>query len=109
MPRSYRFAALDRRPVNMDTFAQDWPEVGLVAADGPHDPRPSLRIEAGVVMEMDGKPRADFDMIDFFIADHALDLAIATAAMARPPREVARMLVDINVPRSETVRLVQGL
>jgi propanediol dehydratase large subunit len=82
MPRSYRFAALDRRPVNMDTFAQEWPEVGLVAADGPHDPQPSLRIEAGVVMELDGKQRADFDTIDLFIADHALDLEVAAGPWA---------------------------
>ncbi len=109
MSRSLRFAALDRRPINMDTFAQEWPEVGLIAADGPSDPHPSLRVENGLVVEMDGKPRASFDSIDLFIADHALDLAIAPVAMDMPAHQIARMLVDINVPRSEIVRLVQGL
>ncbi len=47
---------------------------------------------------MDGKPRADFDMLDTFIADHFLDLSVAEEAMTTPSLHIARMLADINVP-----------
>ncbi|MGI5859659.1 MAG: propanediol/glycerol family dehydratase large subunit, partial [Tepidanaerobacteraceae bacterium] len=51
----------------------------------------------------------DFDMIDQFIADYALDLDVAEEAMALDSTEIAKMLVDINVPRAEIVRIAQGL
>ena len=72
------------------------------------DPAPSLRIESGRVVELDGKPREEFDTIDVFIADHAIDLAVAEQAMARDPLEIARMLADINVPREHILRLASG-
>ena len=108
MPRSKRFAALAERPINKDSFVHEWPEVGLIVTDSPFDPAPSLRIEGGRVVEMDGVARADMDLIDRFIADHALDLSVAEEAMATPPEAIARMLVDVNVPRAEIVRLVGG-
>ena len=58
---------------------------------------------------MDGRPRADFDALDLFIADHGLDLAVAEEAMATPSLEIARMLVDINVPRATVYRLAMRL
>ncbi len=58
---------------------------------------------------MDGKLREDFDMIDQFIADYAIDLDVAEEAMALDSTEIAKMLVDINVPRSEVVRIANGL
>ena len=58
---------------------------------------------------MDGRLRKDFDMIDQFIADYALDLDVAEEAMALDSTEIAKMLVDINVPRAEIVRIAQGL
>lgn len=108
MPRSKRFAALAQRPINQDSFVHEWPEVGLIVSDSPFDPTPSLRIEGGRVAEMDGVARADMDLIDRFIADYALDLSVAEEAMATPPEAIARMLVDVNVPRAEIVRLVGG-
>ncbi len=108
MSRSKRFAALRERPINQDTFVHEWPEVGLIVTDSPFDPEPSLRITNGRVVEMDGVARADMDLIDRFIADYALDLSVAEEAMATPPEAIARMLVDINVPRAEIVRLVGG-
>jgi propanediol dehydratase large subunit len=60
------------------------------------------------VVELDGRARADFDMLDCFIADHGLDLGSAEAAMALPSGEIARMLVDINVPREQIRRIVGG-
>ena len=62
--RSKRFEALDARPVNQDGFVSEWPEVGLIAMDSPNDPKPSIRIEGGKVVELDGKACADFDMLD---------------------------------------------
>ena len=66
--RSKRFEVLDARPVNQDGFVAEWPEVGLIAMDGPNDPKPSIRIENGEIVELDGRQRADFDMLDTFIA-----------------------------------------
>jgi len=57
---------------------------------------------------MDGKARADFDALDLFIADHALDLTVAAEAMAAPALDMARMLADVNVSQAEVRRLVGG-
>ena len=106
--RSRRFAILADRPINKETFVEPWPEAGLIVADSPYDPAPSLRIENGQVVEMDGRPRAEFDALDLFIAAHGLDLAVAEEAMATPSLEIARMLADINVPREVVYRLAMG-
>ena len=105
---SRRFKLLAERDINRETFVESWPEVGLIVADSPYDPAPSLRIVDGTVVEMDGRQRADFDMLDQFIANHALDLAVAPEAMALSGLEIARMLVDINVGRQEILRLIGG-
>ena len=106
--RSKRFEKLAQRPVNCETFIKPWPEVGLIAVDSPLDPSPSLKIEDGVVVEMDGVRREEFDLIDHFIARHALNLEVAERAMARPSGEIARMLVDINVPRATILEVASG-
>lgn len=108
MNRSRRFALLDERDINKETFVEPWPEAGLVVADSPYDPAPSIRIEDGRVVELDGKARDAFDVIDTFIADRALDLAVAEEALATPSLDIARMLVDINVPAATIRRLVNG-
>jgi len=109
MPRSKRFEALDARPVNQDGFVTEWPEVGMIAMENPGDPKPSIKIVGGKVVELDGKARADFDMIDTFIADHAIHLEDAEAANAISSLELARKLVDFNVPRSEIIKLTTAL
>ena len=101
--RSKRFEYLDQRPVNQDGYIKEWPEVGLIAMNSPFDPKPSIKIENGVVVEMDGKTRDKFDMLDVFIADYAIDLDRAEEAMAKDSLEIARMLVDINVTRNEVL------
>ena len=108
MTRSRRFAILAERDINKETYVEPWPEAGLQVVDSPYDPQPSLTIEDGCVMEMDGKGRQHFDALDRFIAGHSLDLTVAPAAMATPAREIARMLVDVNVPAGEVRRLVVG-
>lgn len=108
MTRSKRFAALEERPINREAFVHPWPEVGLVVSDSPYDPAPSLRVERGRIVEMDGVPRAQMDMLERYIADHAIDVAAAREAMATPSEAIARMLVDINVPRERIVYLASG-
>ena len=108
MRQSKRYALLDDRPINRDSFVHEWPEVGLIATDSPYDPKASLRLEGGRVSEMDGVPREEMDTIDLFIADYALDPDVAMQSMSTPSETIARMLVDINVSRQEIVRLIGG-
>ena len=107
--RQKRFEVLAERAVNKDGFIKEWVEVGLVAMDSPNDPKPGIRISNGKVVELDGKPRDEFDMIDTFIADHCIDKTVAQEAMGVDSVKFARMLVDINVPRSAIVRLSVGM
>lgn len=106
--KSKRFETLAERPVNKETFITPFVEAGLVAMDSPNDPPPSLKVEDGLVMEMDGTPRENFDMIDYFIADHGLDLEKAERAMSTDSVEIARRLVDINVSRQEVLEYTLG-
>jgi propanediol dehydratase large subunit len=106
--KSKRFEKLAKRPVNQETFIKPWSETGLAAMDSPLDPAPGLKIVDGRVVEMDGVTRDKFDIIDHFIVNHALDLAMADKAMAAPSLEIARMLVDINVSRAAILELVGG-
>ena len=69
MRRSKRFEVLAKRPVNQDGFVVEWPEVGLIAMGSPNDPTPSIKIQNGKVVELDGKVRSEFDFIDQFIAE----------------------------------------
>ena len=108
MTRSRRFDLLAQRDINKETFVEPWPEAGLIVADSPYDPAPSLTMQAGCVQEMDGRPSEDFDALDRFIVSHALDLAIAPEAMALSAQAYARMLADINVSRAKIARLVAG-
>lgn len=107
--QSERTKLLEERPVNLDGFVQEWPEVGMVAMDSAFDPEPSVRVENGVIVEMDGRARADFDFIDQFIADHAIDVATTEQSMALPAVEIARMLVDPRVTRDEVIAVTGGL
>ncbi|WP_279339813.1 propanediol/glycerol family dehydratase large subunit [Sphaerisporangium perillae] len=107
--RSKRTEILENRPVNLDGFVEERPEVGMVAMDSPYDPRPSVRVENGIIVEMDGKKREDFDFLDQFIADHAIDAAVAERAMALSPTEIAHMLLNPKVPRGEVLAVSSGL
>jgi len=109
MRRSKRFEVLESRPVNQDGLVQEWPEVGLIAMNSPNDPVPGIRIQDGKIVELDGKPAEEFDMIDQFIADYAIDVSAAEKVMAMDSLEIARMLVDINYPREEIIKLTRGM
>ncbi|MCB8963071.1 MAG: propanediol/glycerol family dehydratase large subunit [Ardenticatenales bacterium] len=108
MARSKRFERRESRDINKETYVSPWPEAGLMVVDSPYDPQPSLLLEAGQVQEMDGRAAADFDMIDQFIVQNCLDLAVAPEAMATPSADIARMIVDINVSRQAVQRLAAG-
>ena len=100
-----RMRVLDAKPVNLDGFSVTNPELGLVAMRSPFDPEPSLVCATASIVELDGKAAADFDVIDEFIARYGLDLDVAQEAMALDDEVLARMAVDVNVPRAEVVRL----
>ena len=91
MKRSKRIETLDRRPVNMDGYINEWPEMGFVAMNSPYDPKPSIKIENGRIIELDGKKRENFDFIDQFIADYAISIQRAEMSMTIPSLDIARM------------------
>src|SRR6187455_3586840 len=107
--RSGRFTAREASELRRELLVEPWPELGLVAADGPADPEPELVVENGSVVRMDGRRAEDFDVIDRFLVAHGLDLSVAGEAMALEEVELARRLVDVDVPRAELVRLARGL
>lgn len=103
--KSKRFEALAKRPVNQDGLIGEWADEGLVAMDSPNDPKPSIKIEDGKVVELDNKKREEFDMIDKFIADYSINLEKAEEYMSLDSLEIARKLVDISVGREEIVEI----
>ena len=104
-----RFASRAAKELRREMLITPAAELGLVAMNGPNDPEPELVVENGVVTRMDGKAAADFDVIDRFLVAHGLDLEIAAEAMALSDLELARLLVDVDTPRAEAVRLARGL
>jgi propanediol dehydratase large subunit len=106
---SARFASRAEKELRREMLVTPLPELGLVAANGPNDPEPELVVENGVVVRMDGRAAAEFDVIDRFLVAHGLDLDVAVEAMALSDLDVARKLVDVDVPRAEIVRLARGL
>lgn len=109
MKRSKRIEALDRRPVNLDGYINEWPEMGFVAMKSPYDPHPSVKVENGKIIELDGKKRQDFDFIDQFIADYAINIERAENSMSVSSLDIARMIVDIHVSRREILDLISGI
>lgn len=103
-----RFAEWDERPLRLDRFAAEDPAHGFSAFKSPADLKPGVGVQSGKIASMDGVLAHDFDMIDAFIAQHHLDPVIAEEAMAMDSALLARMLVDMNVPRAELVRLARG-
>ena len=106
---SRRFASRATRDLQLEQLVSPVVELGLVAANGPNDPEPELVVEGGVVTRMDGRGSVDFDVIDRFVVAHGLDLGVASEAMSMDDLALARMLVDVDVPRAELVRLSRGL
>lgn len=109
MKRSKRFEKLDQRPENQDGYIREWPEKGFMAMNSPYDPKPSIKVSRGKIIEMDGIKRENFDFIDSFIADYAIEVEVAEEMMELSSLEIARMLVDIHVDRAKVIRITSGL
>jgi propanediol dehydratase large subunit len=107
--KSKRFEVLSKRPVNQDGFVGEWAEKGLIAMNGPNDPTPSIKIINGKVIELDGKKREDFDMIDRFIADYAINLDKAEEVINMDSVDLANMLMDPKVCREKIVELTTAM
>jgi propanediol dehydratase large subunit len=107
--RSDRFVSREQRELRRELLISPYPELGLVAMDGPNDPEPGLEVEDGRVVAMDGRRAEDFDVIDRFVARYGLDLDVAAETAGLSDGEIAHRLVDVDVPRDELVRLSRGL
>jgi propanediol dehydratase large subunit len=95
-----RIRFMDQQRVNLDGFAVEDPDLGLIALRSPHDPEPGLVISDGRVVEMDGVAEQDFDSLDAYIARHGLDLAVAAEVMALPSWPSSRSARMCREPRS---------
>lgn len=109
MKRSKRMEVLDERPVNKDGYINEWPEMGFVAMKSPYDPKPSVKVLDGIIVELDGKKREDFDFIDQFIADYAVRIDRTVESMTMASLEIARKIVDINTSRKEILEIISGI
>jgi glycerol dehydratase large subunit len=109
MKHSKRFETLSKRPINQDSFIKEWPEKGFAAMKSPYDPEPSVKVKDGKIVELDGKTRENFDFIDSFIADYAINSKICEEAMRLDSLKLARMLVDINIDRKTIINYFSGL
>ncbi|HFR3424938.1 TPA: propanediol/glycerol family dehydratase large subunit [Streptococcus suis] len=107
--KSKRFEALSNRPINQDGFVTEWVEEGLIAMESPNDPKPSIKIVNGKVVELDGKPKEEFDLIDQFIANYGIDLTRAEEVVKMDSKEIANMILTPSVPRSEIVKLTKAM
>ncbi len=107
--KSKRFEALRNRPVNKDGFVSEWEKVGFIAMNSSQDPKPGIRIENGIIVELDGKKREDFDSIDTYIANYGINIEKAAEVMSLDSQKIANMLCDPNVPRKELVELTTAM
>src|SRR4051812_24614525 len=88
--RSERVVSREQRELRRELLISPYPELGLVAMDGPNDPEPSLVVEDGRVVELDGRRAEGFDVIDRFIARYGIDLDVVEEAWALDDDEIAR-------------------
>src|SRR2546430_141069 len=111
--RSKRFVERERRELRRELLITPYPELGLVALEGPNDPEPGLRIEKGRVVFIDGRGEDDFDALDHFIARYGLDVDVAAeaarladgaAGRADAMRDRGAPLASARDPRADDVR-----
>jgi Propanediol dehydratase, large subunit len=107
--KSKRFEALRNRPINKDGFVLEWEEVGFIAMNSSQDPKPSIKIEGGKIVELDGKKREEFDSIDTFIANYGINIEKTKEVMAMDSKKIANMLCDPNVSRKKLVQLTTAM
>ena len=107
--KSKRFEALRNRPINKDGFVLEWEEVGFIAMNSSQDPKPSIKIEGGKIVELDGKKREEFDSIDTFIANYGINIEKANEVMSMDSKKIANMLCDPNISRKKLVQLTTAM
>jgi propanediol dehydratase large subunit len=99
--RSARFVSREARGLRRELSIEPLVELGLVAMDSPNDPVPSLVVEDGRVVELDGRREQEWDALDHFVARYGLDVDVAAEVAELEDVEIARRLVDVGVPRDE--------
>ena len=104
-----RFADWDNRPLRLDKFAVEDAENGFAAFRSPHDPKPGIAIEGGRVVGARRRRRSRFRHDRHLHRPLPYRSRGRPEAMAMPSSEIARMLVDMNVPRTELTRLAHGM
>ena len=109
MKRSKRFEVLEKRSIHKDGFVKEWIEEGFIAMESPNDPKPSIKIENGIITELDGKRREDFDLIDYYIADYGIKKDNAEKVLAMDSVKLANMLCDPNISRSIIIDLTTSM
>jgi propanediol dehydratase large subunit/glycerol dehydratase large subunit len=68
-----------------------------------------VKIQNGQIVELDGRKRADFDMIETFIANYCIKLDRAEEVCAMDSQKLAKMLCDVNVSRAELIPLTTSM
>lgn len=109
MKRSKRFEVLEKRSIHKDGFVKEWIEEGFIAMESPNDPKPSIKIENGIITELDGKRREDFDLIDYYIADYGIKKDNAEKVLVMDSAKLANMLCDPNISRSIIIDLTTSM
>ena len=104
-----RFDDWDNRRLRLDQFAEEDDLNGFVAFKSRKDPSPELTIKNNKIVSMDGKSPKEFDIIDHYIANYHLDITVAKKAMEFSSIDLAKMLVDINIPRENLIKIARGL
>ena len=105
-----RIRLLDQQRVNLDGFAEPDANLGMISHRSPHDPEPSWVVAGdGTVLEMDSTAAGDFDTIDEFVVRYAVDHDEAPRSMALADVDLARLVVDPNVPRAQVLKVCAGL
>src|SRR2546421_11072565 len=87
--RSKRFVERERRELRCELLITPYPELGLVALEGPNDPEPGLRIEKGRVVFIDGRGEDDFDALDHSIARYGLDVDVPAESAGLDDHQLA--------------------
>lgn len=109
MRESKRSIILSKKSINNDSFVNEIPDLGFIAINSPFDPIPSIKVLNGKIIEMDGKKRSEFDFNDIFIADNAININECENAMKYSSLEIAKMLVDINVPKKNIAKIINAV
>ncbi|MGL4483514.1 MAG: propanediol/glycerol family dehydratase large subunit [Anaerovoracaceae bacterium] len=109
MKATKRSKILKKKPINRDSFIVEWQEGGFSALRSKYDPKPSIKVIKGEIVEMDGKRKEDFDSLELFIAKHSIDVHNVEAAMRINSLTIAHKIIDINVSREDVIAITTAI